>query len=65
MVGQTYSVLVDGISKHNPEKLSAYTESNKLVHFKGPTSLTGRIVRVRIDEANPYTLFGTLVDDQA
>jgi hypothetical protein len=27
--------------------------------------LIGKIVRVRIDEANAYTLFGTLVDDQA
>lgn len=65
MVGQTYDVLVDGVSKHNPDKLSAYTESSKLVHFKGDLSLTGKIVRVRIDEANAYTLFGTLVDDQA
>jgi tRNA-2-methylthio-N6-dimethylallyladenosine synthase len=65
MVGQTYAVLVDGVSKNNPEKLSAYTESNKLVHFKGDANLAGKIVRVRIDEANTYTLFGTLVDDQA
>jgi tRNA-2-methylthio-N6-dimethylallyladenosine synthase len=65
MVGKTYSVLVDGVSKNNPDKLSAYTESSKLVHFKGDIGLVGKIVRVRIDEANTYTLFGTLVDDQA
>ncbi|MEY3692440.1 MAG: hypothetical protein RLZZ388_611 [Bacillota bacterium] len=65
MVGQTYTVLVDGVSKNNPDKLSAYTESNKLVHFKGDAALAGKLVRVRIDEANTYTLFGTLIDDQA
>jgi tRNA-2-methylthio-N6-dimethylallyladenosine synthase len=65
MVGKTYSVLVDGVSKHNQDKLSAYTESSKLVHFVGGHHLIGKIVRVRIDEANAYTLFGTLVDDQA
>jgi tRNA-2-methylthio-N6-dimethylallyladenosine synthase len=65
MVGKTYAVLVDGLSKNNPDKLSAYTESSKLVHFKGDLGLVGKIVRVRIDEANTYTLFGTLVDDQA
>ncbi|MFZ9704409.1 MAG: TRAM domain-containing protein, partial [Bacilli bacterium] len=39
--------------------------TNKLVHFKGDASLAGKMVRVRIDQANTYTLFGTIIDDQA
>lgn len=61
MVGGVYPVLVDGISKKNDDMLSAYTENNKIVHFKGDVSLTGKIVMVKINESNTYTLFGTLV----
>jgi tRNA-2-methylthio-N6-dimethylallyladenosine synthase len=61
MVGGVYPVLVDGTSKKNEEMLSAYTENNKIVHFKGDLSLTGKIVYVKIDQSNTYTLFGTLI----
>jgi tRNA-2-methylthio-N6-dimethylallyladenosine synthase len=61
MVGGVYPVLVDGVSKKNDDMLSAYTENNKIVHFKGDVSLTGKIVMVKINESNTYTLFGTLV----
>jgi tRNA-2-methylthio-N6-dimethylallyladenosine synthase len=65
MVGNVYEVLVDGVSKRNDQMLTAYTENNKIVHFKGDLSLTGQIVRVKINESNTYTLFGELIDDQA
>jgi tRNA-2-methylthio-N6-dimethylallyladenosine synthase len=61
MVGGVYPVLVDGTSKKNEDMLSAYTENNKVVHFKGDVSLTGKIVYVKIDQSNTYTLFGTLI----
>jgi tRNA-2-methylthio-N6-dimethylallyladenosine synthase len=63
MVGRVYPVLVDGVSKRNDDMLSAYTENAKLVHFKGDPSLAGKIVNVRIQESNVYTLFGEKVDD--
>ncbi len=63
MVGNTYEVLVDGPSKKDPEFLSGYTESNKLVHFKGPSYLRGCLVKVRIDESKTYSLLGELVGD--
>ena len=65
MVGGIYPVLVDGISKRKDDMLSAYTENAKLVHFKGDASITGKIVYVRIQESNVYTLFGERVDDGA
>ena len=52
MVGNTYSVLVEGVSEKNPEMLSGYTEKNKLVHFKGDVSLVGQIVNVKINESH-------------
>ncbi len=63
MIGKTYKVLVDGLSKTNKELLSGYTESNKLVHFKGGLRLIGQIVDVKILESHTYSLIGELVDE--
>ena len=48
-VGGVYKVLADGVSKTDENMLSGYTESNKLVHFKGDESLVGKIVKVKIN----------------
>ncbi len=63
MVGKTYKVLVDGPSKKDKGVLSGYTESSKLVNFKGPSFLKGHIINVYINESHTYSLIGTLVDD--
>jgi len=60
MVGNVYDVLVDGVSKNNDEMLSGYTETNKLVHFKGDISLVGTIVKVKILESHTYSLIGEI-----
>ncbi len=62
-VGGTYKVLVDGASKTDKDMLSGYTESNKLVHFKGDESLIGKIVNVKINESHTYSLLGELVNE--
>ena len=54
---------MDGISKNDKEMLSGYTESNKLVHFKGDTSLIGKIINVKILESHTYSLIGEKVDE--
>ena len=64
MVNQIFDVLVDGTSKNNEDMLSGYTETNKLVHFKGNENLVGKIVKVRIKESHTYSLIGELVDGQ-
>ena len=62
MVGKTYDVLVDGYSKTDESMLSGYTESNKLVHFKGDLSLVGQIVKVKIIESHTYSLIGEMIN---
>jgi len=57
-VGTTQAVLVDGFSKKNERMLSGYTETNKLVHFKGDETLIGKIVNVRIVSSHVYSLRG-------
>lgn len=61
MVGKVYEVLVDGVSKRNKDVLSGYTDTNKLVHFKGDLSLVGKIVKVKIIESHLYSMLGELV----
>ena len=62
LVGKTFDVLVDGVSKNDKFMYSGYTEENKLVHFKGDESLVGKIVKVRIIESHTYSMIGEIVN---
>jgi tRNA-2-methylthio-N6-dimethylallyladenosine synthase len=55
MVGQAVPPAADG-----PVRLGGRNRENRLVHVSGPAHLVGRLVRVRIDRAGPYSLTGTL-----
>ncbi|MBY6272518.1 tRNA (N6-isopentenyl adenosine(37)-C2)-methylthiotransferase MiaB [Caldibacillus debilis] len=61
--GKVVEVLVEGESKTNPDVLSGYTRKNKLVHFKGPKSAIGQLVKVKITEAKTWTLSGEMVEE--
>lgn len=58
MVGQVVEVLVEGESKTNPDVLAGRTRTNKLVLLRGPKELAGRLVPVRITEAQTWLLRG-------
>ena len=60
MVGKSYPVLVDGLSKQDKNVLSSRSENNRIVHFHGPKSLIGQIIPVTITEALPNCLRGRL-----
>lgn len=62
MVGNTYDILVDGPSKNDPSMMSGYTETNKLVHFKGDETMVGSIIKVKITESHTYSLMGEVVN---
>lgn len=61
--GATVNVLCEGTSKKDDTVLSGYTEKNKLVNFKAPKSMIGKIVKVKIDEAKQYSLNGTFIEE--
>ena len=63
MIGKTYEVLVEEVSKKNKDLLSGYTENNKVVHFKGDKSLIGNLIKVKITESHVYSLFGEIVNE--
>ena len=58
IIGKTLPVLVEGVSKNNPNRLTGRTESHKLVNFEGKQELIGTIVPVTITEAKTFSLLG-------
>ena len=61
-VGRTERLLVEGISKKDPDKLTGRTRGNKLVHFPGGDLAEGSFATVRITGAHPHHLEGELVE---
>ncbi|MEA3224155.1 MAG: tRNA (N6-isopentenyl adenosine(37)-C2)-methylthiotransferase MiaB [Thermodesulfobacteriota bacterium] len=59
-VGNVYDVIVDGISKRDPNAVSGRTTQNTIVNFKGSHELIGTTVSVKIEKANPNSLTGKL-----
>ncbi len=57
-------VLVEETSKTDSTVLSGRTRTNKLVHFKGETDLTGKIVKVKITSTKTWTLEGNIIDEK-
>ena len=61
MVGSTQTILVSGVSKKDPGQLQGRTENNRVVNFACTDhTLIGEFVEVRIEEALPNSLRGTL-----
>ncbi|MFW0094610.1 MAG: tRNA (N6-isopentenyl adenosine(37)-C2)-methylthiotransferase MiaB [Coxiella endosymbiont of Haemaphysalis qinghaiensis] len=58
MVGTQQNVLVTGPSKKHPKQLSGRTENNRVVNFVGKLPLIGEMVKIRITEARPNSLWG-------
>lgn len=62
MVGREFEVLVEGPSPKNPARLQGYSREFKMMHFEGPASLTGQLVRVRATSSHLWGLGGELSD---
>ena len=62
MVGSEQRVLVMSEAKKGVGQLAARTENNRVVNFAGRNSSIGSFAKVRISEALPNSLRGTLID---
>lgn len=60
--GQVVPVLVEGVSKTDPKRLSGYTPHNKIVNLTGPLTLIGKIIPVRITQVRTWSLSGKVED---
>jgi tRNA-2-methylthio-N6-dimethylallyladenosine synthase len=56
-VGRTVEVLVEGVSRTDPERLRGRTRHNKVVNFSG-LAAPGELTEVEISEASSQTLVG-------
>ena len=65
MVGTEQRILVEGISKKDPNELRGRTANNRVVNFAGPRDLVGRMVPVTIEVAYPHSLRARLMADAA
>ena len=63
MVGTTQRILVERPSRKDPNQLAGRTENNRVVNFKGKTSLIGHFANLRITEALPNSLRGELISE--
>jgi len=58
LLGNTFQVLVDERSKRDKDKWKGKTKTNKTVVIEGDQGILGKIVSVKINEADGFTLFG-------
>ena len=55
-------MLVEGESRKNPNVLSGYIRTSKLVNFVAPKNVVGKLVRVKITEAKTWSLNGEMIE---
>ncbi len=60
LIGSIQEILVEGEGRKGGRQLRGRTRGDKVVAFEGDKNLIGSLVLVRITEAWPHTLFGTL-----
>ena len=68
LLGKEVEVLVEGLSKSSQTTgnsdavtFTGRTRENKIVNFKGKPDLVGKLVKVRIDTVQTWSLMGSLV----
>jgi tRNA-2-methylthio-N6-dimethylallyladenosine synthase len=61
LLGTEVEVLVEGLSKNSTTRFTGRTDSSKIVNFKGNAELVGRLVKVRVDNVQTWSLEGELV----
>jgi tRNA-2-methylthio-N6-dimethylallyladenosine synthase len=61
MAGKTERVLVEGISRKDPNQLFGRTENNRIVNFTGQSEIIGNFADILITEALPNSLRGRML----
>ena len=60
-VGKIEDVLVEGVSKNDPDTMTGRSEGYKLVHFPGTEKDIGKVIPVKIEEFNSFVLVGSRI----
>lgn len=62
-VGRVVDVLVEGEGKKGDGKLMGRTPGSHAIHFEGPRTLVGEMVRIRVCKAGHHSLIGEIAVD--
>ena len=57
-------VLTEGKSQKNENRLTGRTRENRIVNFDGSDNLIGKLVKVKITKANPWSLAGEVKKEE-
>jgi tRNA-2-methylthio-N6-dimethylallyladenosine synthase len=60
MVGHSFEILVEGLSKKDASRITGRTRTNKIVHVPGTGLAPGRFLDAFIETAHPHHLDGVL-----
>ncbi|MBI1182805.1 tRNA (N6-isopentenyl adenosine(37)-C2)-methylthiotransferase MiaB [bacterium] len=61
-VGKVFKVLIEGVSKKNPNELKGRNDQNKMLVFEGKGHQAGDYVQVKVNSCTSATLLGEIVD---
>jgi tRNA-2-methylthio-N6-dimethylallyladenosine synthase len=61
MLGTTQRVLVEGVSKKDPNELAGRTDNNRIVNFRATPNLIGQFAQVKITQVVRHTLRGEYI----
>ncbi len=62
LVGNTYEVLVEGVSEKNPRKMTGRNRHNKTMVFEGSRDLVGKLVSVEAEKGFMWGFEGSISD---
>ncbi|MGZ4983969.1 MAG: tRNA (N6-isopentenyl adenosine(37)-C2)-methylthiotransferase MiaB [Chthoniobacterales bacterium] len=58
LVGRKVEILCEGPSRNNAARLMGRTRTNKIVVFEDAVNRAGEIMRIKIEQANGFSLYG-------
>jgi tRNA-2-methylthio-N6-dimethylallyladenosine synthase len=61
-VGRQVQILVEGLSKKNPARMTGRTRCNKIVVFEASPTHCGPLLDVKIQRASAFTLYGEVLE---
>ncbi len=61
LLGKEVEVLVEGLSRNSISSYTGRTSTNKVVNFKGSKDLIGKLVTVKIDNVQTWSLGGYII----
>ncbi|MCQ2433026.1 MAG: tRNA (N6-isopentenyl adenosine(37)-C2)-methylthiotransferase MiaB, partial [Clostridia bacterium] len=63
LIGRTFTVLCEGVSKYNDNMYTGRTEGGKLIHFPADRDYTGEHLTLRVTDAETFSLTGEIITE--